>query len=123
MRNAVNPPRGAGRLIEHPGRNLQPSVRCRARYAAAKYRSVSLLDHLMDVHVVPRPWVPGIENLTHLGPVGVLASCSTTITDRTEPSTASHQTSISKPAEIGSPCRLISTERGHSIDILDDVLQ
>ena len=78
MRNAVNPPHGAGRLIEHPGRNLQPSVRCRARDAAAKYRSVSLLDHLMDVDVVPRPWVPGIENFTHLGPVGVLASCSTT---------------------------------------------
>jgi hypothetical protein len=82
MRNAVNPPRGAGRLIEHPGRNLQPSVRCRARDAAAKYRSVSLLDHLMDVDVVPRPWMPGIENLTQLGPVGVLASCSTTRCDR-----------------------------------------
>ena len=35
----------------------------------------------MDVDVVPRPWVPRIENLTHPGPVGVLASCSTTPDD------------------------------------------
>ena len=77
MGSGANPPGGAGRSIEHPGRNLQPSIRCRTREAAAEYRSASLRDHLIDVDVVPRPWVPGIKNLAHLGSVGVLASSST----------------------------------------------
>ena len=78
MGNAANPPSGAGRLIEHPGRNLQPSVGCRARDAAAEDLLASLLDHLMNVDLATCPRMPRIKKFTLLGPVGVLSSCCTT---------------------------------------------
>lgn len=77
MRRGANPPSSAGCSIEHPGRNLQPPIRCRARETAAEYRSASLRDNFMNVDVVPRPWVPGIKNLPNLSSVGVLPPCST----------------------------------------------
>ncbi len=83
MGNAANPPGGAGRLIEHPGRNLQPSVGCRARDAAAENLLANLLDHLMNVDLATCPRMPRIKKFTLLGPVGALSSCCTIPSART----------------------------------------
>jgi hypothetical protein len=64
--------------IEHPGRNLQPPIRCRTREAAAENLLASPLDHFMDVGLATRPWMPRIKKLTFLDPVGVPLSCCTT---------------------------------------------
>jgi hypothetical protein len=63
--------------IEHPRRNLQPSIRCLAGKAAAENRCVTLVDHFMNVDMAARPRMPWIEKLPLLSPVGVLSSSCT----------------------------------------------
>ena len=74
-----NAPRGAGRAIEHPGRDLQPPIGCLAREAAAEHIPVSLLDYLMNVNITPAPGMPGIKKLPLPGPVGVVVALYNTV--------------------------------------------
>ena len=75
-----NPPSRARRPIEHPGRDLQPSVRGLAGKAAAEDGDVALVDHLMNMDLPPGPRMPRVEKLSSSGPVGVPSS-SCTITN------------------------------------------
>jgi hypothetical protein len=77
-----NAPKGTGRAIEHPGRNLQPTIRSTARKAAAQRLPASLLDHLVNMNATSTPRMPRIEKFAFLGPVGVLPPCSTTAAAR-----------------------------------------
>lgn len=77
MGSRANPPGGAARSIEHPGRNLQRPNGCRTREAAAENPAAGLLDHLMNVDPAPGPWMPWIKKLAFIGPVGVVSSCCT----------------------------------------------
>jgi hypothetical protein len=70
-----------GRPVEHPRRNLQQAIQCAAGKAAAQNRCVILLDHFMDMDLLPSPGMPRIKKLTlHTGPMGVPSlSCTTGI--------------------------------------------
>jgi hypothetical protein len=58
--------------IEHPDRDLQPTIGSDPGQATAKRRPACLLDHLVNVNTSPNPGMPLIEKLPFLGPVGVL---------------------------------------------------
>jgi hypothetical protein len=68
----------ACRSFEHPGRYLQPPIGCRTGAAAPENLSARLLDHLMNVNLASGPWMPRINKLAFLGPVGVPSSRCTT---------------------------------------------
>src|ERR1700730_17850646 len=76
--SGANTPGRAGRPIEHPGRNLQPSPGCPTREAATENLSASLLNHLMNMDQASGPRMPRIKKLVLRDPVGVPSSCCTT---------------------------------------------
>ena len=55
--------RRAGRPIEHPGRNLQPSPGSPTSEAATQNLSASLLNHLMNMDQASGPRMPRIKKL------------------------------------------------------------
>jgi hypothetical protein len=57
------PPAGAGRAIEHPGRNLKLPIRSPAGKAAAEDPPASSLDHLVNMNAASRPGTIGKEKL------------------------------------------------------------
>ena len=59
----ANTPGRAGRPIEHPGRNLQPSPGGGTRPAAPENLSARLLDHLMNVNPTAGQRMPPIKKL------------------------------------------------------------
>ncbi len=71
---------GAGRSIEHPGRNLQPTIHGRPAQRAAESTAIRPRDRLMDGDLKAKPWMPRIQQLPKGGPVGVLKPYSTTRT-------------------------------------------
>src|SRR5258706_13656005 len=73
--SGANTPGRASRLIEHPGRNLQPSPGCPTREAATENLSARLLNHLMNVDQASGPRMPRIKKLVLRDPVGVPSSC------------------------------------------------
>src|ERR1700682_3432087 len=73
----ANTPGRAGRPIEHPGRNLQPSPGYPTRQAAKENLSASLLNHLMNMDQASGPRMPRIKKLVLRDPVGVPSSCCT----------------------------------------------
>ena len=75
--------------VEHPGRNLQPTVRRRPAQRAAENDTMRLLDRFMDDHPHPEPRMPSIKQLSKNGPVGVLKPCCTTRRGRTRDGSAS----------------------------------
>jgi hypothetical protein len=81
MGSGANTPGRAGRPIEHPGRNLQPSRRCPTREAATENLSASLLNHLMNMDQASGPRMPRIKKLVLRDPVGVPSSCCTTTSE------------------------------------------
>src|SRR5260370_41052275 len=76
-----NTPGRAGRPIEHPGRNLQPSPGCPTREAATENLSARLLNHLMNMDQASGPRMPRIKKLVR-DPVGVPSSCCTIASER-----------------------------------------
>ena len=82
MGSGANTPGRAGRPIEHPGRNLQPSPGCLTREAATENLSASLLNHLMNMDRASGPRMPRIKKLVLRDPVGVPSSCCTTTSER-----------------------------------------
>src|SRR5258707_14175201 len=83
IRSGANTPGRAGRPIEHPGRNLQPSPGCPTREAATENLSASLLNHLMNMDQASGPRMPRIKKLVLRDPVGVPSSCCTMTSGRT----------------------------------------
>jgi hypothetical protein len=79
VRSSPDAPTRAEHPIEHPPWDLKPSIRLLSRNAATEDRSVTLLDHFMDVDLPPGPGMPRIKEFTlNIGPVGVpLSSCTT----------------------------------------------
>src|SRR6266403_823739 len=76
--SGANTPGRAGRPIEHPGRNLQPSPGCPTREAATENLYASLLNHLMNMDQASCPRMPRIKKLVLRDPVGVPSSCCIT---------------------------------------------
>ena len=81
VRGRTDGPTRAGCPIEHPRRNLQPSIRYLAGKAAAEHRRVILVDHFMNADVATRPRMPWINKFALDGPMGVPSSSCTTTTD------------------------------------------
>jgi hypothetical protein len=67
---------------------LQRAMLC--RYAAEKH-AIGLLDDGVDPHLVRKPGMMRVQNLTPDGPVGVLKPCCTIVTDRTKALTTPHR--------------------------------
>jgi hypothetical protein len=72
---------GAPSPIEHPGRNLQEAVCLRTVKSAAEKHAIGLLDDRVNPHLVRKPGMMCVQNLTPDGLVGVLKPCCTTRCD------------------------------------------
>src|SRR5258707_201515 len=83
--SGAHTPGRAGRPIEHPGRNLQPSPGCPTTEAATENLSVRLLNHLVNIDQASGPRMPRIKKLVLRDPVGVPSSCCTTRSVRIYP--------------------------------------
>jgi hypothetical protein len=92
--SGANTPGRAGRPIEHPGRNLQPSPGCLTREAATENLSASLLNHLMNMDQASGPRMPRIKKLVLRDPVGVPSSCCTMTSGRTGHWTKMHHSLV-----------------------------
>jgi len=103
MGNSRDTPPRASRAIEHPGRDLQPPIRCVAREAAAENRRTMLLNHLMNVDLATCPRMPWIEKLVMIGPVGVPSSCCTTRSDPIPGSAAGRRPRSPRKGSRGMP--------------------
>ena len=75
---------GAPSPIEHPGRNLQEALCLRTVQSAAEKHAIGLLDDRVNPHLVRKPGMMRVQNLTPDGLVGVLKPCCTTDADRTK---------------------------------------
>jgi hypothetical protein len=62
----------AGDPIEHPGRDLNPTIGRDTGQATAKRRPAGLLDHLVNVNSSAGPRMPRVEHLALIDPVSVL---------------------------------------------------
>ena len=69
---------GAPSPVEHPGRNLQEAVCLRTVQSAAEKHAIGLLDDGVDPHLVRKPGMMRVQNLTPDGLVGVLKPCCIT---------------------------------------------
>jgi hypothetical protein len=63
---------GTRRPVEHPRRDLKPSLGLRSVGRAPENHAVRLVDHRMDGHLAAGPGVKPIQDFTPKGPVGVL---------------------------------------------------
>jgi hypothetical protein len=79
VRGGCDAPTRAENPVEHPRRDLKPSVRRLSGKTATEDRSVTLFDHFMDMDLPPGPGMPRIKKLAlNTSTVGVpLSSCST----------------------------------------------
>ena len=68
---------GAPSPVEHPGRNLQEAVCLRTVQSAAEKHAIGLLDDRVNPHLVRKPGMVPVQNLTPDGLVGVLKPCCT----------------------------------------------
>ncbi len=69
---------GAIRPVEHPGWNLQPTVRIGTAQITAKNNTVCPLDRLVNADPKSKPRMPSIQQFLKLGFVGVLKPCCIT---------------------------------------------
>src|SRR5262249_21155652 len=83
MGNGARPAPAAGCPINHPGRDLKPTIAGSARQAAAANLSATLVDYLMNMDYASGPSMPRISKLALLGPVGLPSSRCTTLADHT----------------------------------------
>jgi hypothetical protein len=88
-----NPNGRTGRPIEHPGRQLLNHFHRRIAANAAKNVAGLPHDHLFNASEAAGPWMPRIQDLSLVGPVGVLSSCCTTMWVRIRASAISRRTS------------------------------
>ena len=79
---------GAVRLVEHPGWNLQPTVRIGTAQITTKNNTVCPLDRLVNADPKSKPRMPSIQQFLKLGSVGVLKPCCTTAGDHIRALTA-----------------------------------
>lgn len=82
---------GAGRPVEYPGRNLQPTVRIRTAQATAKNSAVRSLNRRVNADPKTEPRMPWVQQFSKLGSVGVLKLCCTTPSGRIRPSACAVQ--------------------------------
>jgi hypothetical protein len=68
---------GAPSPVEHPGRNLQEAVCLRTVQSAAEKHAIGLLDDRVNPHLVRKPGMMRVQNLTPDGLMGVLKPCCT----------------------------------------------
>jgi hypothetical protein len=120
VRSSPDAPTRAEHPIEHPRRDLKPSIRRLFGNAATEDRSVTLLDHFMDVDLPPGPGMPRIKELTlNTGPVGVPLSSCTMAGDRTRALTARHPikptSTRCQSASRPNPGRRSTYRRGKSV--------
>jgi hypothetical protein len=84
VRGSRDAPTRAEHAVEHPRRDLKPSVRRLSGNAATEDRSVTLLYHFMDMDLPPGPGMPRIKKLAlNAGPVGVPLSTCIIVSERT----------------------------------------
>ena len=83
MGRKLDPHHGANPTIEHPRRNLKAALQDRSADTAAVNVRTCPLDGLMNVNMPAGPWMPLVENLANIGPVGVLSPRCTTPSGRT----------------------------------------
>lgn len=87
VRSIRDAPARADHPVEHPRRNLQPTMQRLSGKGAAEKRCILLLDHLVDRDLPPSPGMPWVKKLAlKTGPVGVPSSSCTTRFARTAPS-------------------------------------
>jgi hypothetical protein len=85
-------PARAEHPVEHPRRDLTPSVRRLSGNAATEDCRVTLLDHFIDMDLPPGPGVPRIKKLAlNAGLVDVPLSSCTILSGRTHRSDIDHQ--------------------------------
>ena len=84
---------GAGRPVEHPGRNLQPTIRIGTAQAAAKNSATRPLDRRVNADPKTEPRMPWVQQFPKLGSVGVLKLSCTTKCARIRASAISRRTS------------------------------
>lgn len=88
---------GAGRPVEHPGWNLQPTVRIGTAQATAKNRAVRSLDRRVNADPKTEPRMPRVQQFSKLSSVGVLKLCCITDDDRIRALTAPHPVKPTSP--------------------------
>src|SRR3974390_1030106 len=81
---------GAGRPVEHPGWNFQPTARIGTAQATAKISAVRSLDRRMNADPKAKPWMPRVQQFSKLSSVGVLKLCCTMAGGHTRALTARH---------------------------------
>jgi hypothetical protein len=75
VRRSRGTPTRACDPIEHPGWNLQPSIRYLTGKAATEDRCIILVDDFVNVDLMPGPGMPRIKKLAPItSNVGVLSS-------------------------------------------------
>jgi len=82
---------GAPSPVEHPGRNLQEAVCLRTVQSAAEKHAIGLLDDRVNPHLVRKPGMMGVQNLTPDGLMGVLKPCCIMAAARIRALTAAHR--------------------------------
>jgi heme A synthase len=85
------------RVVEHPGRNLKPTVRVRAAQVAAKNNAVRLADRFMNTDPKTKPRMPSVQDFPKLGSVGVLKLCCTIAAGRIRALTAARPITPTSP--------------------------
>jgi len=85
---------GAGRPVEHPGWNFQPTARIGTAQATAKISAVRSLDRRMNADPKAKPWMPRVQQFSKLSSVGVLKLCCTTMLGRTVRWPISHRPNL-----------------------------
>src|SRR3954468_17285527 len=92
---------GAPSPVEHPGRNLQEAVCLRTVQSAAEKHAIGLLDDRVNTHLVRKPGMMRVQNLTPDGLMGVLKPCCTIPIDRTRRSMAGRPTKSMLGRKVG----------------------
>jgi len=86
---------GAPSPVEHPGRNLLEAVCLPTVQSAAEKHAIGLLDDRVNPHLVRKPRMMRVQNLTPDGLVGVLKPCCITPSGVTRRSDTSALLSLS----------------------------
>jgi hypothetical protein len=96
---------GARRPIEHPRRNLRPSLRVRSGEIAPEDHAIRPFDRSMKRDLKTRPRMKGVKHFPKLGPVGVLKPLCTTKCARIRASAISRRTSSRHDKSTQRPAR------------------
>jgi hypothetical protein len=110
---------GAGRPVEHPSRNLEPTVRIRTAQTAAKNSAVRSLNRRVNADPKTAPRMSRVQQFSKLSSVGVLKLCFTIAAGRTRALTTAPRikpTSTNyRSARRPNPGRGSTWQRGKSV--------